>query len=574
MNKQPLTAGKPFTLKIPSTIFYDQEDKILHLELLDKHNDPLKSSSWVQFDTEKQEIYGLPLDELVSKWTYHLRATDSGGKSVTESIELIVQQHKAQRSENHEIKIGLTLNNNYRTNVDWQIRLIRAIAEVLNEKSTSNIVVRKIHTGIQNPNDHTFIYSNETLPKVGCPEDQLDEILKVLTVSALSKSLIQEMTIKSIHKELFGVCEKIIQSVTETHVPPKTNIPPMSRNAVDSVEAVSGQLLVFKVPSDTFFDTEDSHLKLSLLTADRTQIDSRNWLQFDSKNDEFYGIPKPHDIGQREYLLVAEDSGGLTANDALLVIVRPPTPKTDYSIAFELTLKMHIDSFNALQQRLLVEQILKIFNDSVTSHIQIRPIRHSQNQNITVFSFFNTTLYKYQHRCPDDEIETIKNIWVSSDGSFRRRVTEHLADFNVTNISFIPYGSCQGFDSIHHDVIPIKPDEPATPNSIQDDYLLTFALPAVIILSMLLLASIVACYLHRRRLTGKMELGDEEERRSFRSKGIPVIFQDELDEKPEIGNKSPIILKDEKPPLLPPSYTSTNPDGEFMNLLLFYKTKI
>lgn len=57
--------------------------------------------------------------------------------------------------------------------------------------------------------------------------------------------------------------------------------------------------------------------------------------------------------------------------------------------------------------------------------------------------------------------------------------------------------------------------------------------------------------------------GDEEERRSFRSKGIPVIFQDELDEKPEIGNKSPIILKDEKPPLLPPSYNSTNPDGEF-----------
>lgn len=55
-------------------------------------------------------------------------------------------------------------------------------------------------------------------------------------------------------------------------------------------------------------------------------------------------------------------------------------------------------------------------------------------------------------------------------------------------------------------------------------------------------------------------IGDREERESFRSKGIPVIFQDELDEKPEIGNKSPIILKDEKPPLLPPSYNSAN-DG-------------
>lgn len=51
--------------------------------------------------------------------------------------------------------------------------------------------------------------------------------------------------------------------------------------------------------------------------------------------------------------------------------------------------------------------------------------------------------------------------------------------------------------------------------------------------------------------------GDEEERKSFRTKGIPVIFQDELDEKPEMGNKSPIILKNEKPPLLPPSYNNT-----------------
>lgn len=62
--------------------------------------------------------------------------------------------------------------------------------------------------------------------------------------------------------------------------------------------------------------------------------------------------------------------------------------------------------------------------------------------------------------------------------------------------------------------------------------------------------------------------GDEEERKSFRSKGIPVIFQDELDEKPEIGNKSPVILKDEKPPLLPPLYTSTNPDGKFFFFFL------
>ncbi len=79
---------------------------------------------------------------------------------------------------------------------------------------------------------------------------------------------------------------------------------------------------------------------------------------------------------------------------------------------------------------------------------------------------------------------------------------------------------------------------------------------------MLLIALLIACLLYKRRNTGKMELGDEEERKSFRSKGIPVIFQDELDEKPEIVTKSPVILKDEKPPLLPQYNGLNNQDGE------------
>lgn len=54
---------------------------------------------------------------------------------------------------------------------------------------------------------------------------------------------------------------------------------------------------------------------------------------------------------------------------------------------------------------------------------------------------------------------------------------------------------------------------------------ITFVVPAVIICTMLLLAGVVACVLYRRRRTGKMSVGDEDERQSFRNKGIPVIFQ-------------------------------------------------
>ena len=134
---------------------------------------------------------------------------------------------------------------------------------------------------------------------------------------------------------------------------------------------------------------------------------------------------------------------------------------------------------------------------------------------------------------------------------------------NIILMYFLCFiGKCAGGETYHHEEVTMKSEETEAP-IITDDVLVTYVLPAAIILLMLLIALIIACILYKRRLTGKMELGDEEERKSFRSRGIPVIFQDELDEKPEIGNKSPIILKDEKPPLLP-HYNGLNPDGNYI----------
>ena len=58
---------------------------------------------------------------------------------------------------------------------------------------------------------------------------------------------------------------------------------------------------------DSFYDPEDGSarsLKLSLVTIDRKPIPNNHWLQFDVKNQEFYGIPMQTDVGQVEYQLV------------------------------------------------------------------------------------------------------------------------------------------------------------------------------------------------------------------------------------------------------------------------------
>lgn len=316
-------------------------------------------------------------------------------------------------------------------------------------------------------------------------------------------------------------------------------------------------------PQDTFYDPEDgTDLRLSLLNYDRSALNPKHWLQFDSKNQEFYGVPKYGDAGQSEYVLVAEDREGLQATDALVVVVSDSQHRK-YSNAFEFTLNMQYNEFNnSAVQRRFIERIAQVFNDPSTSNILIRSIRPIHQTGATYVTFFNTTLHRPHHECPTEQIDGLRAILMHHDGSIRSRVKEIIGnEFDLAKINFVPTGPCLPDEKkVLLANVPVKPDD-GTMGSFTDEYMLTFILPAIIIGAMLFLTCIIACVLHRRRMTGKMELGDEEERKSFRSKGIPVIFQDELDEKPEIGNKSPIILKDEKPPLLPPSYNSTNPDG-------------
>lgn len=144
--------------------------------------------------------------------------------------------------------------------------------------------------------------------------------------------------------------------------------------------------------------------------------------------------------------------------------------------------------------------------------------------------------------CAHDEVNRLRSVLVKSDND-RRSVTDEVLDvmglkFPVKQITVIPMGICLGeLTGVHSPDSYVPPvDDSTSVGAFHDDYLITFVLPAIIIAIMLILAGIIACVLYRRRRSGKMSIGEkDEERQSFRSKGIPVIFQDELDEKPDPG---------------------------------------
>ncbi|XP_036332138.1 uncharacterized protein LOC118743513 isoform X2 [Rhagoletis pomonella] len=566
LQKFAVTSGKAFSYSVPQDTFFDTEDLTnLRLDLTDKDGRELKASSWLQFNPETHVLYGLPLDDSVSKWQYRLSATDSGNESVTETLEISVQQHRGVRTVNHEISITVKINEKNMHNIDWQLKLMRDVASTLGDENTNWIVVREIRPMPQDPNTATFVYFNETFPTSECPEAELNKLVKRLDASRLSDLVYPTLSVKSITGQLIGSCQKthLTKPKPTTHI--STNVPPLPRNQVDRVNATVGHLLVYKVPSDTFYDPNDNEqLTLTLKTKDHKELNPRHWLQFDSKNQEFYGIPKSGDAGSEEYLLVAQDAGGLTATDALVVVVNH-APKKEFSVYFKAYLAIRHEQFNADLQRKFVERVAHLFGDSNTQYVQIRSVTTHHDSDSTIVNFYNTSLYKSHNRCPEEEIEAVRSVYLVKDHMVRDHVKKVLGpELNLTNVQALPLGLCHPqTDIIHRDYVPTKTDQPTLKSSFSDEYLYTIILPAVIIISMIIIALLIACCLHRRRRkSGKMELGDEEERRSFRKKNIPVIFQDELDEKPEIGNKSPIILKDEKPPLLPPSYNTSNMNGE------------
>lgn len=541
---------------------------------------PPKSTHWLQFNHNTQEVYGLPLENDISTWTYDLAASDSEGLNVSDQLDIHVQQHKLSRSVNHEFSVYLRIDKRteFPTDVDWELKVIRSIAKLYGDSDPrQHITVRSVDI------DHDqaiFTWTNDSVPRSSeCPTDYINSLQQVLVdrngdpSPELRDVLAPEIRVKRVVYQGIGQCE----DMNRPEVPkvstqePKTNFPPMPRNQVDLVNATVGQLLVFKVPEDTFFDAEDGssrNMRMSLLTMDRTPIPAHEWLQFDSKNQEFYGVPMRSDVGRKEYQLVVTDSKGASATDGLVVIVHP-APSMQHTVEFSMTLDIPYESFahSALQKRNFIEKLRDLYQDKDTNAISL----HSISNGSTVITWHNRTLPTSY--CAHEEVSRLRGVLVKSDND-RRSVTDEVLDimgskFPVKQITVIPMGICLGeLTGVHSPDSYVPPvDDSTSVGAFHDDYLITFVLPAIIIAAMLILAGVIACVLYRRRRSGKMSVSEQDdERQSFRSKGIPVIFQDELDEKPDPGNKSPVILKEEKPPLPPPEYQKAE-DGADVPML-------
>ena len=131
-------------------------------------------------------------------------------------------------------------------------------------------------------------------------------------------------------------------------------------------------------------------------------------------------------------------------------------------------------------------------------------------------AWYNKTLS--MRECPEDQIAATRSFLLTREGAVRQRVVQAFEPgFHLAEARLVMQGSCLDLAS---------PSPDTTGDPIHDllphqEYLLAFVVPGLIIISMLLLAILIACILHRKRKAGKLDM--------FKTEAlpprIPVIMQ-------------------------------------------------
>ncbi|XP_015926988.1 dystroglycan 1 [Parasteatoda tepidariorum] len=554
MQKLTVIAGKVWKYQIPHDTFVDMEDgdtRHLKLLFLTSERTAVSPTSWIQFDPVKQMLYALPLDEHIGKYEFILEAMDNEGASTNDRLDIHVWQHQSARTKHHEFSVSLKLNKwQYPITIDWNIEFAKRLSAYFGDKNESNIAVQAVTTEPLT----TITWSNDTLPTYPCPNDEITDLTNKLIDEnsnkisvAFIKAMGQDLKVVDASVNFLGVCRTPVSTTSPTH----TNYAPLLRNPIERINTTVGEILRFRIPDDTFYDFEDGstrYLTLTFLTIENVRPPKSSWVQFDHKSQELYGLPFDGDTGRHEYQLVAMDNNGLQINDVFVIEVHPRPPKK-WNVEFSLHIDHDYEEFSKdISKKVLVAwKLAKLYDDPDPRYITIGSI----SKGSVVYAWTNNTLP--HDPCPKRTIDKLVENMINEDGTLSSKLTDAmLPEFKVIKADAMPLGICLGEVTPTSVTIPPPPITEAAEPAVttDDDIYITTIIPAVVIAVMLIIAALVACFLYRKKRKGKMTMQDNN---TFIGNRAPVIFGDEMEEKPDPA-KPPVIMREEKPPLAPPDY--------------------
>ncbi|XP_061591928.1 dystroglycan 1-like [Cololabis saira] len=164
--------GTYFEVKIASDAFYDREDGTtdnLRLTLRNNPKDAVNETSWIQFNSTIQLLYGLPEEQHEGTHEYFMLATDKGGKSIMDAFE--VRVNRWSNSDKPSVVFVARFHGDPKTlsnDVHKKILLTKKLAYALGDRNSSTVTLRSITKG-----SIVVEWTNNSLQQSFCPKDQI-----------------------------------------------------------------------------------------------------------------------------------------------------------------------------------------------------------------------------------------------------------------------------------------------------------------------------------------------------------------------------------------------------------------
>lgn len=164
--------GTYFEVKIAADAYYDREDGTadkLRLTLKKTPQEAVNETSWIQFNSTIQLLYGLPEKDHAGKHEYFMLATDKGGKSIMDAFEVHVKPWS--NNDKPPVVFAARFHGDPKTldnDVHKKILLTKRLAYALGDRNSSTVTLRSITKG-----SIVVEWTNNSLPQNLCLRDQI-----------------------------------------------------------------------------------------------------------------------------------------------------------------------------------------------------------------------------------------------------------------------------------------------------------------------------------------------------------------------------------------------------------------
>ncbi|XP_064604716.1 dystroglycan 1-like [Liolophura sinensis] len=350
---------------------------------------------------------------------------------------------------------------------------------------------------------------------------------------------------------------------------------------IEHVMIHDGEHLRFKIPENAFYDCDDGNtrsLVIDVVTDTKEVIkDKISWLRYDQKKQLLVGLPLAEDRGVYKLLVIGRDSKGAVVRQNFNIEVLSSKMDREVNHEFAFTIDYDYDKFMSdPRNRIdLANRIARLYGDKNPKRMTVTKIERGS----VVYSWTNNSLPT--DGCPVEDIVDLMGKFLTKNMTLTEEAKRAMGPYTITQAAAVPQGSCANVDfdeqflaseikpkaTPPYQTVPSPEPKPeggdddevdtSKDDDDSDDIYITTVVPAVVIVAILFIALIIACCLYRKKRKGKMNMQDHH---TFVNKGIPVIFPDELQDKPSDSSK-PLIMEKEKPPNPPPGYRRSSSES-------------